>query len=62
VVRGQMETVFVVEQQIARLRIVRTGQHSRTEIELLSGLVAGESVVTEGAAQLRDGQPVTLKP
>ncbi|HEX2855300.1 MAG TPA: efflux RND transporter periplasmic adaptor subunit [Opitutaceae bacterium] len=62
VVRGQLETVFVVEKQIAQLRLVRTGRRTDTEVELLSGLVAGESVVIEGAENLRDGQPVTLKP
>jgi RND family efflux transporter MFP subunit len=62
VVRGQLETVFVVEKQHALLRIVRTGKRTHTEVELLSGIVAGESVVIEGAEQLRDGQPVTLKP
>ena len=62
VVRGQLETVFVVEKQHAQLRLVRTGQHTASEVELLSGINAGESVVIEGAEQLRDGQPVTLKP
>ncbi|MEO6004687.1 MAG: efflux RND transporter periplasmic adaptor subunit [Opitutus sp.] len=62
VVRGQMETVFVVEKQHAQLRLVRTGQRTALEVELLSGITAGESVVTEGAENLRDGQPVTLKP
>ena len=62
VVRGQLETVFVVEKQNALLRIVRTGKRTNTEVELLSGVVAGESVVIEGAEQLRDAQPVTLKP
>ena len=61
VVRGQMETVYVVEEQAARLRLVRTGRRTATEVELLSGLVAGERLVTEGAVQVRDGQPVTLK-
>jgi RND family efflux transporter MFP subunit len=62
VVRGQMETVYVVEDQTAHLRLVRTGQRTATEIELLSGIVSGDRVVTEGAAQLRDGQPITLQP
>ncbi len=61
VVRGQMECVFVVVNQHAQLRIVRTGKHTEDKIEILSGLDPGESVVTEGAGQLRDGQPVTLK-
>jgi hypothetical protein len=29
---------------------------------LLSGINPGESVVIEGAEQLRDGRPITLKP
>ena len=62
VVRGQLEIVFVVEQQHAQLRLVRTGKRTASEIELLAGLSPGESVVSEGADQLRDGQPVTLKP
>lgn len=62
VVRGQLETVFVVEKQHAQLRLVRTGQRTDTEVELLAGVAPGESVVTEGAEQLRDTQPVTLKP
>ena len=62
VVRGQLETVFVVEKRRAQLRLVRTGQRTETEVELLSGVSPGETVVTEGAGQLRDTQPVTLKP
>lgn len=62
VVRGQMEAVFVLEKGQARLRLVRAGRREGGEVELLSGVAPGESVVTEGAAQLRDGQPVTLKP
>ncbi len=61
-VRGQMECVFVVSNQHAQLRIVRTGKRIDGEVELLAGLSSGESVVIEGAAELRDGQPITLKP
>jgi RND family efflux transporter MFP subunit len=62
VVRGQLETVFVVQQQSAQLRIVRTGKRTDGEVELLSGISAGDRVVVEGAETLRDGQPITLKP
>ncbi len=61
VVRGQMECLFVVADQRAQLRIVRTGKHTGGEVEILSGLSSGERVVSEGAQSLRDGQPVTLK-
>jgi RND family efflux transporter MFP subunit len=56
--RGQMELVFVVENQHARLHLVKTGRHFGDEIEILSGLGSGDSVVVEGASQLSDGQPV----
>ena len=61
VVRGQMECVFVVADQHAQLRIVRTGKHTGGEAEILAGLSPGERVVSEGAESLRDGQPVTLR-
>jgi RND family efflux transporter MFP subunit len=56
--RGQLEIVFVVTDQHAHLRLVKTGKRSGDEIEILSGLHAGESVVVEGAALLLDGQAV----
>ena len=62
IVRGQVETVFVAEKGYAQLRIVRTGKCTDGEVELLSGIAPGESVIIEGAEQLRDGQPITLKP
>ena len=61
-VRAQLETVFIVEQQQARLRLVRTGKTAAGKVDLLPGVSAGENVVIESAGQLRDGQPVTLKP
>jgi RND family efflux transporter MFP subunit len=60
--RGQMEMVFVVTNNRAQLRLVKTGKRVGNEIELVSGLASGEAVVTAGAAQLFDGQPVTLQP
>ena len=60
--RGEMELVFVVANDHAQLRIVKTGEHVGGEVELVSGVDPGEQVVTEGASNLLDGQPVTLKP
>ena len=60
--RGEMELVFVVANGHAQLRIVKTGEHIGDEVELVSGVDAGEQVVAEGAANLLDGQPVTLQP
>jgi multidrug efflux pump subunit AcrA (membrane-fusion protein) len=59
--RGQMEIVFVVTNQRAHLHLVKTGRQINNETEILSGLDAGDSVVVDGAPQLVDGQPVSLK-
>ena len=60
--RGQMEIVFVVSDGKAQLRLVKTGKRIGDEVELVSGVSAGEKVVVEGATGLADGQPLTLKP
>jgi len=60
--RGQMELVFVVVGNHAQLRLVKTGTRVGDEVEVVSGLNSGEQVVTEGASNLADGQPVSVKP
>ena len=60
--RGQMELIFVVVNKQAQLRLVKTGRRAGAEVELVSGASAGERVVVEGAAQLRDGQPPDVQP
>jgi RND family efflux transporter MFP subunit len=59
--RGQMEMVFVVENQQARLHLVKTGRRSEQHAEILSGLDSGDAVVIEGALRLVDGQPVEVQ-
>jgi len=61
VVRGQMEIGFVLVNQQAQLRLVKTGKHLGQEVEIVSGLNSGEELVVEGATQLLDGQPVEVK-
>ena len=62
VVRGQMETVFVAVSEHAQLRLVRTGKRTQNEVELLAGISPGENIIIEGAAQLHDGQRITVQP
>jgi RND family efflux transporter MFP subunit len=57
---GQMERVFVIEDNKARLRLVRTGIKRDEYIEILSGLSEGETVITAGNLNLLDGQPVVI--
>lgn len=59
--RGQLELAFVVRDQKAQLRLVKTGKRLGDEIEILSGIDPDETVVTDGAETLRDGQPVQVK-
>ncbi len=59
--RGQMEIAFVVVNGRAQMRLVKTGKHLEGETEVVSGLNPGERIVVDGAAQLRDGQPVEAK-
>jgi RND family efflux transporter MFP subunit len=59
--RGQLEIVFTIANQHAQMRLVKIGKRDGDEVEVLSGLHSGESIVTHGAAQLTDGQPVEAK-
>lgn len=59
--RGQMEMVFVVADGRAHMRLVKTGKRFGEEVELVSGVRPGESVVVEGAAALTDGQMVEVR-
>ncbi len=60
--RGQMETVFVIHDSHARLRLVKSGRTSAAGVEILSGLEPGEQVALPVTAQPADGQPVTIQP
>ncbi len=60
--RGQMELIFVLKDGHAALRLVKTGKRIGDEMEVVSGVEAEEEVVTEGAADLVDGQPVDIEP
>lgn len=59
--RGQMELVFIVSDGKAQLRLVKTGKRLGNEVELVSGVSAGERVVVENVVGLVDGQPVEVK-
>jgi membrane fusion protein (multidrug efflux system) len=59
--RGQLEIVFVVANQRAQLHLVKVGTQIGNEVEVLTGLDAGDAVVIDGAAQLTDGQPTEVK-
>lgn len=60
--RGQVESVFVINNGLARLRLVKSGRNLDGHVEILSGLSGNETVVTTDAALLSDGTPVEVAP
>ena len=55
---GQLEKIFVVHEGKAQLRLVRTGMHENGQVEILSGIRAGEKIVIENNLLLVNGQPL----
>lgn len=58
VLRGQLYGVYVVEAGRLSYRLVRTGRRMGERVEVLSGLAAGEVIVTGGAARAKNGARV----
>jgi RND family efflux transporter MFP subunit len=57
---GQVSSVFVVQEGVARLRVIQAGPASSDGVEVLAGLDAGESVVLWPPAGLTDGTRVAV--
>jgi RND family efflux transporter MFP subunit len=53
--------VFIVKDGHLERRAVTTGGTRGTDLEILAGLNAGDSVVVKGPANVRDGQAVEIK-
>ncbi|MEO8026526.1 MAG: efflux RND transporter periplasmic adaptor subunit, partial [Bryobacteraceae bacterium] len=60
--RGQLQQVFVLEQGIARLRIVTAGSEVGGRREILSGLAGQESVIAPVPPDLAGGARVEVRP
>ena len=58
---GQLQSVFVVEDGVARNRLITTGKHELKAVEVLSGLSEGEKVVSPVAPGLTDGARVEVR-
>jgi multidrug efflux pump subunit AcrA (membrane-fusion protein) len=62
-VRGQLQMVYVIDSSgLARSRMVTTGAVSGQETEVLSGLSAGESIVSPLTPGVADGARVEVRP
>lgn len=59
---GQLERVYVHDNGTARARLVTTGARHGDRLVVLSGLTAGETVLTAVDGRLRDGARVEVRP
>lgn len=66
--RGQLQGVYVVNSaatneapSTAVLRWVKTGQQHDGQVEIVSGLMTGDRIITTNITQLSDGQPITVE-
>lgn len=60
--RGQLQSVLVADNGIARTRLITTGQKVNDRVEVLSGLGAGETVIFPVPQGLSDGARVEVRP
>jgi RND family efflux transporter MFP subunit len=59
--RGQVRSVYVVEGDTARLRIVTLGEGRDDQREVLSGLTTGERIIVRPSPLLADGARVAIQ-
>jgi RND family efflux transporter MFP subunit len=59
--RGQIQSVFVIENGLAHMRLATTGRREQDAVEVLSGLSEGETVVSPVPAGLSDGARVGVR-
>jgi RND family efflux transporter MFP subunit len=60
--RGQLQSLFVADGSIARTRLVTLGAGSNGQLEVLSGLSAGEKVIVPVSQALSDGARIEVEP
>jgi RND family efflux transporter MFP subunit len=58
---GNGKIVFLVKKDHVERRAVKIGENRGSDTEILAGLVAGDTVVVRGPADLHDGQPIEIK-
>jgi len=60
--QGQLRNVLVADNSVAQLRLIRVGEERDGQVEVLSGLIAGDAVISPRPAGLADGQRVEVAP
>jgi multidrug efflux pump subunit AcrA (membrane-fusion protein) len=59
--RGQLQSVYVADSGIARMRLITLGNKSGDRVEALSGLNAGEQIIFPVPRNLHDGARVEVR-
>jgi len=62
VMRGQLQSVYVAENNIARARLITLGASVQQHVEVLSGLNPGDKVIVPIPRGLSDGSPIEVRP
>jgi len=62
VTRGQLQSVYVAENNMARARLITLGAITKDHMEVLSGLNPGDQVVVPIPPGLTDGSPIEVRP
>lgn len=52
--------IFVINENVAHRRTVRTGNISGDQVEIISGLASGQQVITRGGFNVKDGDKVNV--
>ena len=60
--RGQLQSVFVADGGAARTRLITLGERAKDQVEVLSGLHAGERVIFPVPQGLSDADRVEVRP
>jgi hypothetical protein len=58
---GGQKVVFLVKDNRVERHAVKVGTSNGAQTQILAGLVAGDTVVVGGPADLRDGEAVEIK-
>jgi len=56
----QSYRVFVIQDGVAKLRVVQIGAEENGQIQIVTGVNGGETVAASGADQLYEGAKVTF--
>ena len=60
--RGQLQSVFVADNGVARTRLITVGDRTKNQLEVLSGLSVGDRIIFPAPRDLSDGSRIKGQP